>query len=110
HANDSMIDFADPPPAPHAFPTRRSSDLLLSDYDSSTSCSLNGAAATATNSASLSYGDKLDCTITNKRLPRLKITKALDPTTDGENGGPHACTPLTRKGRTRYCAGRDTGY
>src|SRR5205807_1460943 len=59
------------------------SGTLLSDYDSSTSCSLNGAAATATNSASLTYGDKLDCTITNKRLPRLKITKALDPGTDG---------------------------
>src|SRR5256712_10754943 len=44
------------------------SGTSLSDYDSSTSCTLNGQPTSAP--YALTYGDKLDCTITNKRLPR----------------------------------------
>src|SRR5690242_1477801 len=60
----------------------------LADYDSAVSCT-NGDHNTAPNggssltTSSLAYGDVVTCTITNHRLPQLKVVKSLDPTSDG---------------------------
>ena len=58
----------------------------LADYDSSIECS-GDSSATASNSGPLSVGtlaagDVVDCTITNKRKPRLEVVKKLDPSSD----------------------------
>ena len=55
----------------------------LANYDSSISCT-NGASGTGTSlsTGTLAYGDTVTCTITNSRLPQLKVVKATVPTTD----------------------------
>ena len=59
----------------------------LDDYESSIECS-GDSSATASNSGPLSVGtlaagDVVDCTITNKRKPRVTVTKDLVPSADG---------------------------
>ena len=60
----------------------------LADYESSIECSGDSSASTASNSGPLSVGtlaagDVVDCTITNKRKPRVTVTKDLAPSADG---------------------------
>ena len=55
----------------------------LSDYESSVTCD-NGdtntpAGGTSLTTSALGYGDKVTCEITNKRKPRVKVTKDLYP-------------------------------
>src|SRR5207248_1001993 len=63
------------------------SPTALTDYDSSVSCD-NGdhntapAGGSGLTTSALQYGDKVVCTITNHRLPQVKLAKTLDPTTD----------------------------
>ena len=59
----------------------------LGDYESSIECS-GDSSATSSDAGPLSLGDLaagavVDCTITNKRKPRVKVTKDLYPATDG---------------------------
>jgi hypothetical protein len=59
----------------------------LSDYESAITCD-NGdtntpAGGTSLTTSALGYGDKVTCTITNKRKPRVKVTKDLYPANDG---------------------------
>ena len=59
----------------------------LDDYESSIECS-GDSSASSSNSGPLSVGvlaagDVVDCTITNTRKPRVKVTKDLVPSGDG---------------------------
>src|SRR5439155_8923134 len=56
----------------------------LSNYESTVSCD-NGqtpASGTSITLNALAAGDKVTCTITNKRKPQVKLVKALVPTND----------------------------
>src|SRR6185503_17653906 len=58
----------------------------LSDYDAQINCdsSKGNATAGATSySFTANYGDQVTCTITNHRLPQLKVVKSLVPSSDG---------------------------
>jgi len=59
----------------------------LSDYASSIACTGDSDASSSDagplDVGQLAAGDVVDCTITNKRKPRLKVTKDLYPSTDG---------------------------
>ena len=60
----------------------------LGDYDSSVVCSdaaLNVVASNASDSTvsvGVDYGDEITCTITNSRLPQIKVVKTWCPTRD----------------------------
>ena len=59
----------------------------LNDYESSIECT-GDSSASSSNSGPLSLGtlaagDVVDCTITNKRKPRVTVTKDLVPSGDG---------------------------
>src|SRR4051794_2431728 len=47
----------------------------LADFTSSTSCSINGGAGSATSTVNLAAGDSAVCTITNTRTPKLTVIK-----------------------------------
>ena len=56
----------------------------LADYDKSVSCDSGKGGNTAGPSHTLTaaYGEQITCTITNKRLPQLKVVKDLLPAAD----------------------------
>src|SRR5688500_19978095 len=58
----------------------------LSDYESSIACSGDSEASSSTagplSLGTLPAGDVVDCTITNKRKPQMKVTKSLTTTDD----------------------------
>src|SRR5207253_3248605 len=56
----------------------------LANYSSNVACDSNKGSESGTgHSLSLGYGDKVTCTITNSRVPTVKVVKQLDPSTDG---------------------------
>ena len=59
----------------------------LADYESSIECTGDSSASSSDSGplslGTLAAGDVVDCTITNKRKPRVKVTKDLVPSSDG---------------------------
>lgn len=68
----------------------------VTDYAASTSCRVNGGTETAGGSVTLAAGDSAVCTIVNRRLPTIIVTK----TTTGTAGGPFGFTTTGGHGFT----------
>ena len=56
----------------------------LADYDKSVSCDSGkgGTRPGPSHTLTAAYGEQITCTITNKRLPQLKVVKDLLPAAD----------------------------
>jgi hypothetical protein len=84
------------PPGTYTASEAAHTGTVLTDYTSSTSCSLNGGTATPGGDVTIAAGDHAVCTIVNKRLPTIIVTK----TTTGTAGGPFGFTTTGGHGFT----------